>query len=112
MMFRIEQKKLRILLFFVLFCAFVCVLSTDCFANYSVDYKNEAVKTPLHYVTPRFQNVPVYLKNIAYGLAGLATLGVGALGMFGKMSWPWVGSIIGSTALISGTYYYMQFVVK
>ena len=77
--------------------------STACFAT---------VQTPLYYVTPRFQNVPVYLHNVAYGLAGMATLGVGALGLFGKMSWPWVASIIGSTALIAGTYQYMGFIVK
>jgi len=90
----------------VFFGVFIC-FSQSAFAAYA-----DTVKTPLHYVTPKFNNLPVQLKNIAYGLAGLATLGVGALGMFGKMSWPWVGSIIGSTALISGTYYYMQFVVK
>ena len=70
------------------------------------------VETPLHYIAPKFKNLPVQLKNIAYGLTGLATLGVSALGLFGKMSWPWVGSIIGSTALISATYYYMDFIVK
>jgi len=72
----------------------------------------DAVKTPLHYVSPRFSGLPAQLQNIAFGLAGLAMLGVGALGIFGKMSWPWVGSIIGSTALISGTFYYMKFIVN
>ena len=98
-------KMIRLLLCLtVFFGVFICI-GQSAFAY------EDTVKTPLRYVTPKFANLPVQLKNIAYGLAGLATLGVGALGMFGKMSWPWVGSIIGSTALISGTFYYMQFVV-
>jgi hypothetical protein len=97
---------IRLTLCLTVFFSVLFLLSESVFA-----YSNP-VKTPLYYVAPRFGGLPVQLKNIAYGLAGLATLGVGALGMFGKMSWPWVGSIIGSTALISGTYYYMQFIVK
>ena len=99
-------KIIRLTLCLTVFCSVLFLLSDAVFAY------TDPVKTPLHYVSPRFSGLPVQIKNIAYGLAGLATLGVGALGMFGKMSWPWVGSIIGSTALISGTYYYMQFIVK
>ena len=94
---------IRLILCLTVFFSVLFLLSDSAFAD---------VGTPLRYVTPKFENLPVQLKNIAYGLTGLATLGVGALGMFGKMSWPWVGSIIVSTALISGTYYYMQFIVK
>lgn len=97
---------MRLLLCLTVFCGVFICLSHSAFAY------TDPVKTPLRYVTPKFENLPVQLKNIAYGLTGLATLGVGVLGMFGKMSWPWVGSIIGSTVLISGTYYYMKFIVN
>lgn len=59
-------------------------------------------QSPLGNVTLRHVNwVRSAMMPVAFGFAGLAILGVGALAMMGKFQWGWLFAIIGAVALVA-----------
>jgi hypothetical protein len=58
-------------------------------------------KSPLgNAVMPHVTFVRGQLPFVAYGMAGITVVGIGALAMFGKFRWAWLFAVIGALALV------------
>jgi hypothetical protein len=52
-------------------------------------------------VLAHVSTVRTYMMPIAYGIAGIAVLGIGALAMFGRFKWGWLFAVIGAVGLVA-----------